>query len=381
MNILIVHNYYKIPGGEDTVVKNEIELLKSHGHNVYTYFKYNSKLKTTGLNKLKIFKQTIFNKSIKKDLKTLICKYNIEIVHCHNTFPIISPSVYKYAKKFGCKVFQTIHNFRFLCASGELVKNGQICEKCLERNIYCSLKDKCYHNSFLQTLTWVLMQKKFRRTKGFKNVDKFICLTEFNKKLLSYIIPPEKICIKPNGSKFNLDYSEEEKSQFLFVGRVEDIKGLDILISAFSKQRMPVLKICGSGKDVDKYKKLANGYKNIEFVGFLEKEELKKEWKKSYALIVPSKWYEGFPMVISESFSLGIPVIANNIGNLPYIIKDNYNGLIYNRNDEVDLGNKVKSLIKDIKLRKTLSKNAFETFSSELTNEINYKSLIDIYKS
>ncbi len=380
MNILIVHNFYKTSGGEDTVVFNEIEILRKNGHKVFTYFKYNDNIDISGFNKIGLFKRTIFNRSIKKELTEIIKSNQIEVVHCHNTFPLISFSVYQYAKKAGCKVVQTIHNFRFLCANGEFVKDGEVCEDCLTVGLRCALKNKCYHKSFFQTFAWVEMQKRFRKKRGYKYVDKFICLTEFNKEKLSFIIPREKICVKANGSKFEPEYSKEKRNQFLFVGRLEKIKGCELLISAFSRNGMPKLKICGEGKEREQLERLASRCENIEFAGKLDSEKLKKELERSYAVIVPSKWYEGFPMIIAESFSLGVPVIANDMGNLPYIVQDKVNGMIYDRNSVDSMAEIVLNLYHDPELQKQLQENAFDTFKSQLSNEKNYQNLMRIYQ-
>ena len=375
MNILIVHNFYKIPGGEDSVVKNEIELLKMHGHNVYTYFKDNKDISTSGIfNKIKLFKNTIFNRTIKKEIQTVIKENNIDIVHCHNTFPLISPSIYKYAKQMGCKVFQTIHNFRFLCASADFVRNECICQDCINKGMKCALKNKCYHNSFSQTLSWYKLQKNFRRKKLYKYVDKFICLTEFNKKILSNIIPNEKIVVKPNFSFFErIDDSSKDKTQFLYIGRIEKIKGIQTLIDVFDKENMPKLVICGTGNDFEYFK---NNIKesNIVFKGFCNKEKLYKELDKSIALIVPSNWYEGFPMTIAEAMSFGVPVIARNIGNLPYIVKDNETGLLFNTNEE--LSGLVSYLNSLSEKRKELSNNCIKYVNEYLSPNENYKILM-----
>ncbi len=379
MNVLIVHNYYKTPGGEDSVVKNEVELLRAHGHNVYTFFKNNEEIDTKGLlKKIALFRNTIFNKSIENEVKSIIKEKNIEIVHCHNTFPLISPSIYKYAKEMGCKVFQTIHNFRFLCASADFVRDGGICKECVDKNIKCALKHKCYHSSFAQTFSWYKLQKNFRKKEMYKYVDKFICLTDFNKQILSNIIPEEKIAVKPNFSFFKADEGcDENKTQFLYIGRIEEIKGIRTLIDAFDREGMPNLVLCGNGSDLEFFKGQTK-HANVIYNGFCSKEQLISELSKSIALIVPSNWYEGFPMTIAEAMSMGVPVIARNIGNLPFIVKNGVNGSTFNNEEE--LAGIVSNLLCDCYLRNKLSLGAKKYAEDELSPEMNYKRLISIYE-
>jgi glycosyltransferase involved in cell wall biosynthesis len=379
MNILIVHDYYVTPGGEDTVVENEINLLKEHGHNVSTFFVYNKKIKTKGVfSYFKLFKNTIYNKTIKKTISEIIVSKNIQIVHCHNTFPLISPSIYKYAKECGCKVYQTIHNFRFLCASADFMRKNRICEQCLKHGSLCALIHKCYHNSFLQTLTWYLMQKKFLMAKGYNYVDKFICLTSFNKAKLSEVIPYGKIVVKPNFCfpeiVTNIIHNNLD---FVFLGRLESNKGVQLLIDAFSKENMPNLILIGDGQ---KYEELrsSNTSKNIKFLGFLPHKKATEILAQSYCLIVPSLWYEGFPMNIVESYSFGIPVIANNVGNLPFVVEDNVTGLLFDGSAN-SLREKVLLLKNNRPERERLGHNAKLAFSNNYSPEKNYSMLIDIY--
>lgn len=382
MNILIVHNYYTIPGGEDTVVHNEINMLKKHGHNVFTYFKRNKKLNTNGIkNKIKAFKNTIFNKSIRKEIQQLIKEKNIDIVHCHNTFPQISPSIYKYAKECGCKVFQTIHNFRFLCANAQLLKNNEVCTKCVNHNKANAIKNKCYHDSFFQSFTWYLMIKKLSKRKLYDYVDYFICLTDFNKVLLSNFIPIKKIVVKPNFSNFIPNRGkvqlELNKEYFMFVGRLDKSKGIDKLIDYFEKAKISNLIVCGDGplmKDL-KNKKL----KHVILNGLCNKDKIISLYKKAYALIVPSVWYEGFPMTILEAFSQGVPVVVNEIGNLTNIVQNNYNGMIYKFNDYNDLNTIINKLMGDSSFLSRLSNNAIYTATTKYSENENYKKLLSIY--
>ena len=380
MNILIVHDFYRIAGGEDSVVSNEIELLKAHGHKVYSYFKDNHDIVTDGIAcKIGLFRQTVYNRKIKKEIQETIKRNRIEVVHCHNTFPLISPSVYRYSKQMGCKVFQTIHNFRFLCAAADFIREGGVCEDCLTKGIFCALKHKCYHGSFAQTFSLYALQRNFRRKKLWRYVDKFICLTEFNKEKLSAVIPEGKIAVKPNFSFFapSGETCNGPKSQFIYVGRVETIKGIGALIDVFKREGMPRLVICGTGNDLERFKREAET-SNIVFLGFCDKEKIMGELAKSIAMIMPSMCYEGFPMTVAESMAMGVPVIARNIGNLPYIVEDGRTGYLFDTDD--DLERSVMRLNGDPIERDRLSRNCIHYNAEHLSPEANYNMLMDIYE-
>lgn len=207
--ILVVHNYYQIPGGEDTVVSNEIQLLKDYGHEVVLYSRNNSELK--GMNKFqKLFLPwtTVFSLRTFREIRKIIRQKKIDVVHVHNTLNLISPSVYYAAFAEKVPVIQTIHNFRLLCPSAILYRNGNICEDCISKGLMCAVSNACYRGSKLQTLACVITLKIHRLLGTYKKLN-YICLTEFNKEKLlelnrkKQIINPQKVFVKPNFVRIN----------------------------------------------------------------------------------------------------------------------------------------------------------------------------------
>lgn len=205
-NILIVHNYYQIPGGEDTVVANEIQILKEHGNKVILYSRNNSELKNMGKRqKLMLPLNTVFNFRTYKEIKGIINEEKINIVHVHNTLNLVSPSVYYAARRCRVPVVQTVHNFRLLCPGATFYRDGHICEDCVKKGLLCAVKHSCYRGSKIQTLACVI-STWFHRSTGIYSKINYICLTEFNKeKLLQLnrpgkrqVIDESKVYVKPN---------------------------------------------------------------------------------------------------------------------------------------------------------------------------------------
>lgn len=216
--VLIVHNYYQIPGGEDTVVANEKKLLEDHGHQVFFYSRSNSELSEMNkLKKLLLPFTIIFNLRTYRDVKRIIKDKHIDIVHVHNTLSLISPSVYYAAFSCNVPVVQTVHNFRLMCPGATFYRDGHICEDCIERGLKCAIKNKCYRNSRLQTFMCVVNTKIHRMTGAYRKLN-YICLTEFNKKKLlqlnrdgkKQIIDPDKVYVKPNFT-FNMTAQSSEE--------------------------------------------------------------------------------------------------------------------------------------------------------------------------
>lgn len=202
--ILIIHNHYQIPGGEDTVVENEKKLLEDNGHDVILYTRNNNEIKTmSALKKLLLPLTTIYNPRSARDVTKIIKQEKIDIVHVHNTLNLISPSVYYAAVKCGVPVVQTVHNFRLICPGATLYREGHICEDCIEKGLGCAVRQGCYRHSKAQTLILVISVLLHRATGIYGRLN-YICLTEFNReKLLTLnrkkqIIDPSRVFVKPN---------------------------------------------------------------------------------------------------------------------------------------------------------------------------------------
>lgn len=385
--VLIVHNYYQIPGGEDTVVKSEMDMLKDNGHEVLLYMRHNDEIKK--LNRVvRILSSLSYIFSIKTflEVRKIIKKNSIDIVHVHNTFPLISPSVYYAA--FSCKVpvVQTIHNFRMLCPSATFTRNSRICEDCTKNGLGQALKYKCYRNSFSQTLAAVVILKIHRILGTYKRINGYIALTNFNKnKIKKLVKDDEKIFVKPNFSREEIQKPSYEnyKNYFVYIGRLDKLKGINLLINSWRSISHDELYIIGDGPEKDNVAKLVknNNITNIKLLGFMDRNEALNIVKQSKAIIVPSQWYEGFPMTIVEAYSMGVPVIGGNIGNLNSIIKDKFNGLIFKYDDSKELVSAVKKLETNENLISNLRKGAFKTYKDNYTEDKNYDLLYGIYNN
>ena len=253
--ILIVHNYYQIPGGEDTVVINEKHMLEKNGHEVILYSRSNTELKEMGkLSKLFLPFITVFNLKTFCDIRKVIKGSKIDIVHVHNTLNLISPSVYYAAKSLKVPIVQTVHNFRLLCPNATFYRDGHICEDCVNKGLICAVKHNCYRGSKLQTLACVINTKLHRLTGIYSKLN-YICLTEFNKKKLLYLrqIRNANIYVKPNFVEDMEKFvpAEKREDQYVFAGRLDKLKGIDILLKAWAKigENAPRLVVCGTGPE------------------------------------------------------------------------------------------------------------------------------------
>ncbi|MBR6200361.1 MAG: glycosyltransferase family 4 protein [Spirochaetales bacterium] len=386
-NILIVHNRYKYRGGEDTVVENERQLLESNGHKVVTYIRDNSELdKMSKFQKLLLPLTTLYSRRTVRDIKRIIREHNIDVVHVHNTVPLISPSVYAAAKSCGCKVVQTLHNFRFICPNGLMLRDGRICDDCIRHGLKCAVKHKCYRSSKIQTLMLVTMLRLHRLLGTYRKVDKYIALTEFNKQLLCSALPKlftdSNVAVKPNfcfGSGApTAAVSALEREYFLFCGRVEESKGIFDLIEVFASMSEQRLIILGTGSDFDRAVDCTKQLNcaNITFLGQCVKPTVMEYMSHAKCLIVPSKWYEGFPMTIAEAFSVGTPVMAADIGNAGELANMSAGTLPHD--DIAQWPTLIRRLCEDAVLQTEIDK-AYALYKERYSDAVNYKILLNIY--
>lgn len=382
--ILIVHNYYQIPGGEDTVVSNEKKLLEDHGHEVVMYSRNNAELKNMSIfQKLCLPLTTIFSLKTYKEVKRIIREQNIDIVHVHNTLDLVSPSVYYAAFSCNIPVVQTVHNFRLLCPGATFYRDGHICEDCVSKGLKCAISNNCYRGSKIQTLACVIILRIHRFLGTYRRLN-YICLTEFNKeKLLQLnqgrrqIINPEKVFVKPNfvDVKKKVIPYEERKNQFIFAGRVDALKGIHLLLEAWKQIDFANLVICGAGPEEKWCKRyiVQNHINNVYMMGLIPNAKVLNMIAESKALILPTQWYEGFPMTIVESLSCGTPVIGSNIGNVGNLIQNSSIGYTFQYDD-------VEALVDAVKQINDGELNPRKTYEMLYSSDINYRQLIKIYQ-
>ena len=385
--ILQVHNFYQIPGGEDVVVRNEKRLLEEHGHKVYTYYRSNAELKEGGkFGKLCVPFTAIYSFKTVREVKKLIKEYQIDIVHVHNTLTMVSPSVFYAAFRCHVPIVQTLHNFRMLCPAGSFFRDNVICEECVQGGLKCAVKHKCYRNSKLQSFVSAAVLKVHRVLGTYRKVN-FICLTEFNRnKLLALgdIVDAKKIFIKPNftfAEGIEPSNVPEQEEYYLFAGRVEALKGVDIAIKAFEQIPDRKLYIAGTGPMMDEMQAYVKEHniQNVKFLGYLQKEDMTEKFYHAKAVIMTSQCYEAFAMTIAEAYSYGVPVIAGRVGNMEGMVQEGVTGVKFTYNSSSDLAEKVKEF--EQLDRVTLKENAREFYQERLRPEDNYQKLMEIYES
>lgn len=393
MKVLLVHEYYRSssPSGEDRVFEREKELLQQNGLTVESLIFKNDFIGTKyGPSVFKTAIYTPWSPIGKRMVKVAIHKFSPDLVHFHNTFPVLSQSAIYQAKKMRCATVQTLHNFRTVCAQAMLMKRDSICEKCIGKYPWPALADNCYRDSVLATAPLAANIALHRFLKTWQTeVDRIIVLSEFNKnKFIEAGFPAGKIRMKPNffeDSLQNYDLRAGKKNNWLFIGRLKEEKGVQFLPVVWKRlgEKAPLLRIVGDGPYFETLKSEINSLgldKKIILHGHCSSEQVQDLLRGSSLLVFPSICYEGFPLVIGEAYAAGVPVAASKIGTPAHIIQNNITGAHFQPGDIDDMVKQLSFLVEHPEVLKQMGKNARKEYESKYTPGRNFQMIIDIYQ-
>ncbi|HBP89345.1 MAG TPA: glycosyltransferase family 4 protein [Nitrospirales bacterium] len=382
MKILLVHNHYQKPGGEDQVFAAEGALLESYGHTVVRYEAHNDQVGE--FTSFQLAKATIWNSHACRELKNLIKIERPEIMHVHNTFPLISPVAYYAAKSENIPVVQTLHNYRLLCLNPNLFRNGKVCEDCLGKFMpWPGILHSCYRGNRKASgvVAMMLISHRILRT-WLRDVDMFIALSVFSrKKFIEEGLPNNKITVKPNFVGNDPGIGSGEGNYAIFVGRLSSEKGIETLLEAWKSLNGRVrLKIAGDGPLASKVVDATQKMSSIDYVGHLSRDEIFLHLKNASVMIFPSLCYEGFPLTIAEAYATGLPVIGSQTGSISELIQPGKTGLCFEPGNSRDLVRQVDWIVDHPRELASMRLNARREFEEKYTDSHNYDLLLKIYR-
>ncbi|MCG8636151.1 MAG: glycosyltransferase family 4 protein [Desulfobacterales bacterium] len=388
MKVLQVHNRYQYRGGEDAVVETEKRLMEDRGHSVTQYLRYNNEINQyPALKKPGLFFTALWARKTHGQLKKIVKKEQPDVVHFHNTLPLVSPAAY-----YACRdvpVVQTLHNFRLICPAALLFRNGNICELCPTHSLFRSIYYGCYRGSKVQTAAVAAMLSVHKHMGTWtRKIDAYIALTSFMRdKLITAGFPEQKIFIKPNIPANTLQApvrgdGGSADGYVLFYGRLSKEKGVMTLVKAWENIPYP-LKIAGTGpleKELKQYIRTRK-MEQVELTGFKTGTAMTDLIKNAALIIHPSECFEGFPVTLVETFSAGKPVIVSRVGAMSEIIQNGKTGLKFMPGNVKDLTGKIKWALNHGKEMKKMGAAARIEYEKKYTAETNYQKLMTIYRN
>lgn len=374
MRVLIVHNAYQQRGGEDSVVDSEAALLRRFGHDVELMTRHNDDV--AQMSSLALVKDTFWSAKSAQAFKEVAAAFQPDVVHVHNTFPLVSPSVYWAAGSLRLPVVQTLHNFRLMCPQAMFLREGKVCEDCLGKLPWRGAVRGCYRGSVAQSTVLASMVSAHRLMGTWQHkVRRYIALNEFcRQKFIAGGLPAERVVIKPNFVESG-PCAVGPRHGFLFVGRLSPEKGADVLAHAAGRAPELVVRVAGTGPEAAVF----NGLANVDLLGSLAGGAVMREMAGASALVLPSIWYENFPRTLVEAFASGLPVIASRIGALADIVEDGVTGLLFEPGNGEDLAQKMQWMAAHPDKAGAMGLEARRRYEQLYSPEVNVRQLVEIY--
>lgn len=382
MEILLAHNYYKQPGGEDQCVAAEIAMLKANGHKVLQYALRNNAI--DGMSAIEAAAHTVWNRSAASELRNVIRERRPQIVHFHNTFPLISPAAYYAAWSENVVVVQTLHNFRLMCANALFFRNGAVCEECVGKSVPLpGVLHKCYRDNLGATVAVTTMLATHRLLGTWqRKIDIYIALAEFSRrKFIECGLPADKVVVKSNFAYPDPGPAMGQGGYGIFVGRLAAEKGIGILLEGWRQLGGDVpLRIIGDGPLAPLVEAAISASINIQWVRSVPLEQVYTAVGEASFLVLPSQCYENFPRVIIEAFAKGTPAIVSRLGAMAEIVEDGCTGLHFTAGDPADLAAKVRQILTEPRALARMRGEARRTFAEKYTAAANHARLMAIYE-
>jgi len=387
VRVLAVHNFYRNRGGEARTMESEKKILESHGHKVCVYSRDNKEI--SGSRPIQVWQIAVnvfFSLRTYREVTKLIRRFSPDVVHIHNVFSLVSPSVYFAVKRCRIPMVQTLHNYRLGCPNGLFLDTkGAICTKCIHGNIFHAVMKRCLHGNLGQSLAVSLSLGLHRILRTFHKVDVFISPSRFLKeKMTEAGIPEEKIRVKPHFMGMRpVSFSQAYEPYAVFMGRVAREKGVMMLLQVFKERKDLGLKIIGEGPLLEQARHFIkeNRLSHIECLGYISSEERFEVVKRAAFLLFPSLYYENFPYVLMESLILGVPVIASSIGGVPEIVEDKRNGLLCPPGSVEEMNHRISMLLRNPTFLEKMRKQAREKAGLLFNEKKGYLELLDMYRS
>lgn len=361
-------------------------MLERGGHRVVLYRRSNWEVDGySGLKRLALVRNTVWNSAARQEFTRVIVRERPSLVHVHNTFVVISPSVFSVCQEAGVPVVLTLHNYRLLCPGATFFRQGKVCEECVEHSLWRSVRHACYRDSRLHTAVVALMLtvNKHRRT-WTECVNRFVALTGFaRKKFIEGGLPAQKIVVKPNFVHPDPGARLEVGDYAVFVGRLSPEKRVSTLLAAWHRLRshIPLVVIGGGPERAELQAEAARlQLSTVRFEGHAKREQAIAAVKGARFLVFSSEWYETFGVTMVEAFACGTPVLCSRMGAMEEMVDDGRTGLHFTAGNAEDLAEKVEWAWSHAEAMREMGAECRREYEAKYTAERNYPMLMKIYE-
>lgn len=389
LGVLIVHNRYRSgqPSGEDHVVDQEAALLADAGHRVTRFERHSDDIGSMSLlGKASVPLQVPWNAAVRAELTARLHAERPHVVHIHNTFPLLSPSVVAACADAGVPAVVTLHNYFQVCPSGSLYRSGRVCTECTGKLPLPALRHGCYRGSRVATVPLVVNMLANRR-RWWSGVARFFCVSDAQRKILIQAgMPAQRLAVKHH---FIVDPGVRRTGpgeHVLYLGRLTEEKGLPLLMAAWDLLAaeggigIPLV-LAGAGVLDGEVTRWARGREDIQYLGLRSKTECRELTARAAALVAPSRVPETFGLVLVEAMAAAVPAVASAVGAYAELVHDEVTGMVHRPGDAVSLADALCRVVADVDRNLALGNSARRRYEALFTPETGLAALIAGYEA
>lgn len=379
MRLLHLHNHYRIRGGEDAMFEQICGMLRERGHAVTTYQRHSADIGGAD-SKLRAALAGVYSPVAAREVRRMLQWDRPDVAHVHNLFPLISPSAIQSCHEQGVPVVMRCPNYRLICPTGILLRNGKPCEQCVGGREYrCALLN-CRGSRFE---SFAMAGRSYLvRTLGLvtKYVARYVAPSQcVRQRLVDAGIAAERVDVIPNIAPLAGAAADASRGQYIaYAGRLSSEKGVETLLEAARQLPHVPVHIAGEGELYASLKRSAPG--NVVFEGQLNREGIAAFYAKARMCVVPSIWHEAFGLVAAEAMAIGLPVVASRIGALPEIVDDGRTGLLFEPGDSGSLAATLERLWANPRFCRVFGSAGRDKVLREYSRDVYYRRLMRVYE-
>ncbi|WP_326568009.1 glycosyltransferase [Amycolatopsis rhabdoformis] len=387
MKVLVVHNRYRSeqPSGENNVVDAEVALLAAGGVQVSLFERRSDDIASMSLpQKAFVPLQVPWNRSARAALAARLQVERPDVVHVHNTFPLLSPSVLAACADARVPVVATLHNYGMVCPPGTLYRDGRICTDCVGHTPVPAVKHGCYRSSAVATVP-MAANLTLNRSRWHSGVTRFFCISDAQRRLLVDAgMPASRMTVKHN---FVTDPGVRRTgagSHVLFLGRLTEEKGVPLLMAAWERLGgslgLPLV-IAGTGPLSDSVAAWAASRSDVSYVGLQDKASCQALTADAAAVVAPSAWLEAFGLVVVEAMAAGVPTVAPSHGAFTELISDGVTGQLYSPGSAPALADALRDVLADADRNQKMGDAARQRYDEDFTPAVGFRRLVEGYEA
>jgi glycosyltransferase involved in cell wall biosynthesis len=375
VRVLIAHSWLLVMSGDNRVVEDEAKILADAGHSVRTWTPGAEGV--SGLGLVRTAGTAVWSRSAAASVRAMIREERTQVLHVHNLWPNLSPTVIRGAAAEAVPVVMTLHNYRMAsCLPGTFLRDGRVCEDCLGRTPWPGVLHRCYRDSHLGSAVMATSLTLHKAARSFGGVATYLAVSSFVRdKVVQAGLPAERVMVKPNFA-WPAERRTGGGDYFLYLGRLYREKGVDTLLEAWRSAPGRLL-VVGDGPEAGRLRAMAPA--RVEFVGEVAAAEVAAIVRGARAMLVPSRWYEAAPRGILEAYAAGVPVVATDLGALPELVADGVTGLLVAPESPSAWAQAAERLLSDEESER-LGEGAWQAWRDRFSPERGLDSLTAVYR-